>query len=183
MIINQISSKLWYIVQIYTIPKYIKKEIEKRIHNFLRTSKKSDFPDTQTLLEHFRLRDSIKLSKNKINSKIIKSHQCPLERSLFRQKQILRYNNRHKNLPKQNNEGFFFQLLNTWLHFTNNKFPVPMSMEEIPHQPIHLNPYTKLEFSSYNPCFYCIPSKNISDNYDQRPLQIPSTMSNLLYDI
>ena len=36
LIINQILlSKLWYIWQIYTIPKYIKKEIQKRIYNFL----------------------------------------------------------------------------------------------------------------------------------------------------
>ena len=34
-----------------------------------------------------------------------------------------------------------------------------MSVEEILHQPIHLNPYTKLAFSSNNSCFYCIPSK------------------------
>ena len=41
MIINQILlSKLWYIGQIYTIPKYIKKEIEKRIYDFLREEKK-----------------------------------------------------------------------------------------------------------------------------------------------
>ena len=47
IIINQLLSKLWYIVQIYTIPKYIKKEIEKRIYNFLQNNKqKSDFPDT-----------------------------------------------------------------------------------------------------------------------------------------
>ena len=85
--------------------------------------------------------------------------------ALFRQKQILRYN-WHKNLQKQNNEDFFIQLLNVWLHFTNNKFPAPMSIEEILHQPIHLNPYTQLDFSSNKPCFYCIPSKNISDNYN-----------------
>ena len=42
-----VLSKLWYIVQIYTIPKYIKKEIEKRIYNFLwNNKKKRDFPDT-----------------------------------------------------------------------------------------------------------------------------------------
>ena len=83
----------------------------------------------------------------------------------LRQKQILRYN-WHKNLQKQNNENFFIQLLNVPLNFTNNKFPASMSIEEILHQPIHLNPYTKLDFSCNNPCFDCIPSKNISDNYD-----------------
>ena len=97
---------------------------------------------------------------------------------LFRQKQILRYN-KHKNLQKQNNEDFFIQLLNGWLNFTDNKFPA----EEILDQPIQLNPYTKLKFSSDNLCFYCITTKNISDNYNQRSLQIPSTRSNLLYDI
>ena len=36
IIINQILlSKLWYIAQIYTIPKYMKKEIEKKIYGFL----------------------------------------------------------------------------------------------------------------------------------------------------
>ena len=41
IIINQILlSKLWYIGQIYTIPKYIKKEIEERIYDFLWEGKK-----------------------------------------------------------------------------------------------------------------------------------------------
>ena len=83
----------------------------------------------------------------------------------FRQKQILKYN-RHKNLQKQNNENFFIQLLNAWLNFTNNKFPAPMPKEKSLDQPIHLNPYPKLDFSSDNPCFYCIAPKNISDNYN-----------------
>ena len=131
----------------------------------------------------FRHRHSIKFSKNKIDSKIIISHQCFQERShavlskcwlimnsnqglaLFRIKQILRYN-WHKNLQKQNNDDFFIHLLNVWLHFTNNKSPAPMSIEQILHQPIHLNPYTKLDFSSNKPCFYSILSKNISDNYN-----------------
>ena len=85
--------------------------------------------------------------------------------AFFRQKQILRYN-WHKYLPKHNNEGFIIQLLNVRLHFTNNKYPAPITIEEIFHQPIHVNPYTKLHFSSSNLCFYCIPSKNISGNYN-----------------
>ena len=87
--------------------------------------------------------------------------------ALFRQKQILRYN-RHKKLQKQNNEDLFVQLLNAWLHFINHiiQFPGPISIEQIIAQPIHLNPYTKLDFSSDNPCFYCIAPKNISDNYN-----------------
>ena len=41
LIINQILlSKLWYIDQIYTTPKYVKKEIEKRISEFLWEGKK-----------------------------------------------------------------------------------------------------------------------------------------------
>ena len=46
IIVNQIPlSKLWYRGQIYTIPKYIKKEIEKRIYNFFWNSEKHDLPD------------------------------------------------------------------------------------------------------------------------------------------
>lgn len=41
LIINQILlSKLWSIAQIYTIPKYIKKESEKRLYDILREAKK-----------------------------------------------------------------------------------------------------------------------------------------------
>ena len=41
IIINQVLlSKLWYIGQIYTIPKHIKKQIEKRIYDFLWEEKK-----------------------------------------------------------------------------------------------------------------------------------------------
>ena len=149
IIINQLLSKLWYIVQIYTIPKYIKKEIEKRIYNFLRNNKKNQ--TSQTLRHSLDILDrdtqlnslKIKLIQKLLNPTnalwknlmlywlnidlILNSYQGL---ALLRQKQILRY------------------------------------MEEILHQPIHLNPYTKLDFSSNNPCFYCIPSKNISDNYN-----------------
>ena len=69
-------------------------------------------------------------------------------------------------MQKQNNENLFIQLLNIWLNFTNNKFPAPMPIQEILHQPIQLNPYTKLDFSSNYSCFYCIPSKNVSHNYN-----------------
>ena len=41
-----IFSKFWYIGQTYTISKFIKKEIEKKIPNFLWNEKKYDFPDT-----------------------------------------------------------------------------------------------------------------------------------------
>ena len=84
--------------------------------------------------------------------------------TFFRQKQILK-SNRNKSLQKQNNEDFFIQLLNPWLCFTNNSFPTPTSIEEILDQPIFLNPYTKLDFSSDNTYFYCIPPRNISDKF------------------
>ena len=184
IIINQLLSILWYIVQIYTFPKYIKKEFEKRIHNFLRNNKKSQ--TSQTLRNSLDILD-IDTQSNSLKTKLIQKLLNPTNAlwkdimlhwlnidltlnskkclALFRQKQIFRYN-WHKNLQKQNNGDFFIQLLNAWLHVTNNKFPAPMSIEEILHQPVQLNSYTKLDFSSNNPCFYCIPSKNISDNYN-----------------
>ena len=82
-----------------------------------------------------------------MDSKVINSHQCPLERShmywlklilnsdqglaLFRQKQIVTGLLVTKNLQKQNNEVFFIQLLYAWLHLTNNNFSNPISTEEI----------------------------------------------------
>ena len=68
-----------------------------------------------------------------------------------------------KNLQKQNNEDFHIQLLDVWLHFTNNNFHTPTSIEESLDQPIFLNPHTKLDFSYDNPYFYCIPPTNISE--------------------
>ena len=68
-------------------------------------------------------------------------------------------------MQKQNNEDFFIQLLNASLHFTNKNFPTLTSIEEILDQPMFLNPHTKLDFSSDNPHFYCIPSRNISDKF------------------
>ena len=48
IIINQILlSKLWYIGQIYIIPKYVKKEIEKRIYDLLWEGKKICPPRAQ----------------------------------------------------------------------------------------------------------------------------------------
>ena len=40
-----------------------------------------------------------------------------------------------------------------------------MSMDEILDQPLFLNPYTKLDFSSDNLYFYCISPRNISDKF------------------
>ena len=45
-------------------------------------------------------------------------------------------------------------MLNAWLHFTNNDFRTPTSIEEILDQPLFLNSHTKLDFSSNNPYFY-----------------------------
>ena len=65
--------------------KYIKKEIEKRIYNLFWNGKKYDLTGTYpTLLFEgwicfFRHRHSLKLSKNKMDSKVVKSHQCSLE--------------------------------------------------------------------------------------------------------
>ena len=53
--------------------------------------------------------------------------------ALFRQKYILTFN-RHKNSKKK--KDLFIQLFNSWLHFTNNNFPIPTSIEEILAQPI-----------------------------------------------
>ena len=68
-------------------------------------------------------------------------------------------------MQKQNNEDLFIQLLNAWLHFTNDNFFALTSIEEILDQLIFLNPHTKLGFSSDNPYFYCIPPRNISDKF------------------
>ena len=69
--------------------------------------------------------------------------------ALFRQKLILR-SNRHKRLKKKNNEDFFIQSLNDWIHFASNNFRTPTSIEEILDQSIFLTISTKLDFSSDN---------------------------------
>ena len=71
-IVNQIPlSKLWYIGQIYTIPKFIKEKIEKTIAQL------SIWKCGLGILDRY----SIKPSRTSINLKIIKPHQCSLERS------------------------------------------------------------------------------------------------------
>ena len=79
IILNQILlSKLWYRGQIYTIPKYIKKEIEKNKNTISSgTAKKYDLP-TLGVVRYFRHRHKIGL---KIKWIVIKFHQCSLERS------------------------------------------------------------------------------------------------------
>ena len=136
-------SKLWYIGQIYIIPKYQKGEWnEKGISDFLWNRKKYNLLDTEleslfgrqtnyfTVLD----RSTTKLDKNKMDLKFIKSHQCFMERSHA----VLTENNSKfwskprpfstktdsytsassKNLQKQNNKHFFIQLLYAWLHLT-----------------------------------------------------------------
>ena len=132
--------------------------------------------------------------------KVFKSYQCSLERShavsiellnfnqglaLFRQKQIFR-SNKQKNLQNQNNEDFCIQSLDTWIHFTNENFPTLTSIEEILDQRIFLNPHTKLDFSSDNPYFYCIPPSNTSEKFtiirDLSRLPQPVLISSTTFD-
>ena len=107
-IVNQtLLYKLWLIGQICSIPEYTKKEYMISFE----TGKKRVLPDIQLnspldeWTRYFIHREQIKLSKNKMDSKAFKSHQCSLEKShvvstlllnyhqglaLFKQKQILR---------------------------------------------------------------------------------------------
>ena len=95
--------------------------------------------------------------KIKMGSKVIKFHQCSLEKfhaasieinSEYNQGLTFLDKNRSlgqlvTNVP-QNNEDFLVQLLNAWLHFTNNNSPVTTSVKEILDQTIFLNPQSKL---------------------------------------
>ena len=91
----------------------------------------------------------------RMHLKVTKSQQCSVERShvvlklilnsdqglaLFKQTQILTGLLVTKNLQKS--EDFFIQLLNAWLHLTNNNFPAFISIEKILDQPIFLNSHT-----------------------------------------
>ena len=139
-------SKLWYISQIYTISKYIKKET-KIIYDFLWNGKKIQPPWHWAQLSIWKGRIGFLDIDTKLNSLKVKWIQRLLNTTnalskdlmlyplnlildsnqglaLFRQKQIFR-SNRHRNLQKQNNEDFFIQLRNAWLHFTNSNFPTP----------------------------------------------------------
>ena len=95
----------------------------------------------------------IRLYKNKMNLKVIKSHECSLQRShavlieinsefwsrhsLFWIKTDPYRSTSHKSLQKQNSENFFIQLLYAWLYLTNNNFRAPTSIEEL-LQPTHM---------------------------------------------
>ena len=74
-------SKPWFIGQIWTIPKYTKKEYT--IVSGTRKNTTSQTPSSILYLDdwtwYFRHRYTIKLSKNKMDSKVIKIHQCSLE--------------------------------------------------------------------------------------------------------
>ena len=78
-----------------------------------------------------------------MDSKVIKSYQCSVERShvvlklslnsdqglaLFRQKQILITGLLVTKIYKKS-EHFLIQLLYAWLHLTNNNFPVFIYIE------------------------------------------------------
>ena len=70
-IVNQILlSKICYIGQIYTIAKFIKDEIEKTIAHLY------NWKCVLGILDRY----SIKVSRKSMDLKIIKSHQCYLER-------------------------------------------------------------------------------------------------------
>ena len=77
---------MWYIDQIYTIPKYIKKQIEK-INDFLWSRKNTTSKATSSTLnlegwaKCFRHKHSIDLSKSRTKPNVIKFQQYSLERS------------------------------------------------------------------------------------------------------
>ena len=109
------------------------------------------------------------LKIKKMVSIVFKSHQSSLERYLvvlielksefFSMTSPLQ-SNRDKNLQKSNNENFFIQFLNGWLHFVINKFPIPTSIEKFLEESTFLNLHTKVNFISDNMYFFCIPPRN-----------------------
>ena len=114
------------------------------------------------------------LKIKKMVSIVFKSHRCSLERYLvvlielnsefFSMTSPLQ-SNRDKNLQKRNNENFFIQFLNGWLHFVINKFPIPTSIVKFLEQSIFLNLHTKVDFISDNMYFFCIPPRNTSEKF------------------
>ena len=102
---------------------------------------------------YFKHWHKIKPYKNEMNLKVIKSHECSLERShaelieinsefwsghsLFWTKTDPYRSTSHKSLQKQSSENFFIQLLYAWLYLTNNNFRAPTSIEEL-LQPTHM---------------------------------------------
>ena len=148
-------------------------EIEKTIYNSLWNRKKYNLLDSELNSPHLEgqtryfnvlYKRTIKLDKNKMDSKFIKSHQCSLERSHaalieinpefwsrpspFKTKTDSYRSTSHKNLQKQNNEDLFIQLLYAWLHVTNSNISPPYIVE-ILVQPKSLNPHTRLDFKHH----------------------------------
>ena len=65
---------------------------------------------------------------------------------------------------RKNNEYFLIQLLNAWLHFTNDKFPTPTHIAENLGQFIYLNLHTNLKLNSNISYLYSIAFKEIIEN-------------------
>ena len=91
IVVNQILlSKLWYICQIYTITKYIKKEIEKRICKFLwnRKANTTSQPPSSTFhlegwTRYFRYRHPVKLHFTNKNFLSATSIEKVIDQSIF----------------------------------------------------------------------------------------------------
>ena len=189
IIVNQIlSSKLWFIGQIYSILKWLyRKENCKGNIEFPLVYK--NVTPLWHLVQIFILKGGLSILgidtqlnslKNKWIQKLLNptnvfSKDLMLYRLnlilnskrdlvLFRQTQIFR-STKHKNLQKLISEIFLMQLLNPCLHFTNIKFTIPVNIDEILEQPIILNLHTKLNIISNNPYFYSIPLRNIADKF------------------
>ena len=162
--------------QICTIPKFSKKEYS--ISSGTGKNTTSQTPSStlhlDELTRYFRHRDTIKLSKTKMDSQVIKSHQLYENLMLHHQLNlILNYNQgvallwekqilwsiSHKHLHKPNNEDFFIQLHNTWLHFTNNNFPTPTERNSWP------NLYFEIHCPNRWPVFYSIRPRNFLEKF------------------
>ena len=164
--INQIFlARLWYIGQIYAIPKYIK-----RIENI------NDFLWNGIRKKTFQAPRSAQLNPQKIGwiLKLINPTN-PLWKDLmytdWTQLSILlkvypfldktRFLGlKEHTYAKAKHLGFIIQLLNACLYFTNSNFLTPTSREDIFDIPIFLNPQANLDFSSDNLYLYCIPTGN-----------------------
>ena len=154
---------LWYIRQIYNIPKYqienwknnIQFPLEQEKIQLRHWAQLSILRSRQGILD----RHTVTLYKNEMESKFINSHQWSLERSHavlteinadfwwrpspFSTKTDSFRSTSHKTLQKKSNEDFFIQLLYAWLYLTNNDFPphiytrysCPTNIFKATHQP------------------------------------------------
>ena len=116
-----------------------------------------------------------------MDSKVIKLHLCFLERSYAVLNELNTYVQPRpshiytntdsyvystKELTQTKQWRFFIQLRNPCQHFiSNHASSTPTHVKEIFEQPIVLNLYTKLYFSSNNPYIYSILPKNITDKF------------------